>query len=106
MLFHLNCDIPDPASKRLDHESVGLTGEEIRIVRQQIRRNSELIDEFVDRLDLLVNKEKYPRRAVFIQKIRRRLELLMEENDTFRGVLWKHYQAQEVANRILPETKK
>jgi hypothetical protein len=49
---------------------------------------------------MLVNKERYPHRAVFIEKIRRRLELLMEENDTFRNVLWKHVQKEDLVPRI------
>ena len=92
MTFHLGYELPEPVSHALDHESEDLTPEEIRILKRQIRGNARLVDDYVDRLDLLVNKERYPRRAVFIQKIRRRLELLMEENDTFRKVLWKHYQ--------------
>ncbi len=99
MIFYLDCDIPKPESKKMDHESSALTAEEFRIIKRQIRKNSEIIDNFVGRLDLLVNKEGYPRQAVFIQKIRRRLMLLMEENDTFRSVLWKHYQLQELTER-------
>jgi len=99
MIFHLDCEIPKPESKKLDHESSSLTAEEFRIIKQQVRKNSEIIDHFVGRLDLLVNKERYPRQAVFIQKIRRRLMLLMEENDTFRSVLWTHYQAQELTEK-------
>ena len=101
MMFHLGYELPEPVSTALNHESADLTREEIKILRRQIRRNSVLIDDYVDRLDLLVNKERYPRRAIFIQKIRRRLELLMEENDTFRGVLWAHYQRQDLLKTTL-----
>ena len=96
MIFHLGFELPVPQSTLLNAESPDLTQEEIRIVKKQIRRNSSQVDQFVERLTLLVLKERYPPRAVFIQKIRRRLELLMEENDTFRQVLWKHYQKQEM----------
>ena len=98
MHFHLSYELPIPVSTALDSSVPDLTAEEMRILRRQIRKNAELVDQYVYRLDLLVNKECYPHRAIFIEKIRRRLELLMEENDTFRKVLWKHYQGQEVLN--------
>ena len=92
MIFHLSYELPKPVSQELNADSPDLTGEEIRILKVQISKNSEKVGEYVSRLDLLVNKERYPHKAVFIEKIRRRLELLMEENDTFRKVLWRHYQ--------------
>ena len=96
MIFHLCYELPKPADRRLDHETPGFTEEEQRIIRQQIRKNTAVIDGYIRRLDLLVNKERYPRQAVFIQKIRRQLELLIEENDTFRRVLWQHLQQAEL----------
>ncbi len=96
MIFHFGFELPVKVSTELNHESQDLTSEEIKILRKQIRQNSVLIDEHVDRLELFVNKERYPPKAVFLQKIRRRLELLMEENDTFRKVLWRHYQQQDL----------
>ena len=96
MIFHFGYELPVKVSTELNHESQDLTSEEIKILRKQIRQNSVLIDQYVDRLELFVNKERYPPKAVFLQKIRRRLELLMEENDTFRNVLWRHYQRQEI----------
>lgn len=99
MMFHMGCELPVPQSTLLNSDSAEMTQEEIRIIKKQIRRNSQQVDQFVDRLTLLVLKERYPAQAVFIQKIRRRLELLMEENDTFRQVLWKHYQKQEILSQ-------
>ncbi len=96
MIFHLGFELPVPVSPLLNHETSDLTQEETRILRDQIRRNSVTVFQFVERLELLVNKERYPPKAVFIQKIRRRLELLMEENDTFRKVLWRHYLKEEM----------
>ena len=97
MIFHLSYERPKKKEEaHLNADSWDLTSEETRILKRQIRQNSKLINEFVERLDLLVNKERYPGKAVFIQKIRRRLELLMEENDTFRKVLWRHLQARGV----------
>lgn len=96
MIYHYSCDLPVPVSTTLNHEVPDLTQEEVRIIKKQIRRNTELVDQFVSRLELFVNKERYPKDAVFLEKIRRRLELIMEENDTFRKVLWSHYQKEEV----------
>ena len=101
MIFHLGFELPEPETKHLDHESADLTKEETRILKQQIRKNADLIGTYVSRLDLLVNKERYPHRAAFIQKIRLRLELLMEENDTFRKVLWKHFQSEWLLSPLI-----
>ena len=95
MIFHMGFELPKPESRELDSESIDLTSEEIRILKKQIRNNTILIDQHVSRLDLFVNKEQYPRQAVFLEKIRKRLDLLMEENDTFREVLWQHFQRQD-----------
>ncbi|MBI3307228.1 MAG: hypothetical protein HYZ84_05430 [Candidatus Omnitrophica bacterium] len=97
MIFHFGFELPVPVSPVLDSESPDLTGEETRILKEQIRKNSRLIDDYIDRLDLFVNKERYPRKEAFIEKIRRRLNLLMDENNTFRSVLWKHFQKQELS---------
>ena len=102
MIFHLGFELPVPPSPLLNAESPDLTQEEIRILKEQIRRNSIQVNQVVDRLTLLVLKERYPPQAVFIHKIRRRLEILMEENDTFRKVLWKHYQKEEVLRQTNP----
>jgi hypothetical protein len=78
----------------LDAETDTLTSTEVGILRCQIRKNAEVIDSYVQRIDLFVNREKYPKGAIFIEKIRRRMFLLMEENDTFRRRLWTHLQVQ------------
>ena len=96
MIFHFGFELPVPVSTELDHENPSLTQEEVRILKCQIRKNTFLINDHVYRLELFVLKERYPRRAVFIEKIRRRLELLMEENDTFRKTLWQHLQSEEM----------
>lgn len=102
MILHLGFELPKAPEARLDHEVPGLTEEEVRIIKKQIRSNSVLINDHVDRLELFVRKEKYPQRAVFIEQIRRRLDLLMEENDTFREVLWKHFQTEELMRQASP----
>jgi len=89
MTLHLGFELPKKPDRRLDEHTNALTDEEARILRAQIKSNSRVIQELVDRLDLLVNKEKYPCDIIFVEKIRRRLFLLMEENDTFRRVLWR-----------------
>ena len=105
MIFHFLTEIPEKVEPVLDHESPDLTREETRIVKAQIRRNSVLIEIYLQRLDLFVNKERYPHREDFLQKIRRRLDLLMAENDTFRKVLWQHYLSEEIRKRILEVSK-
>ncbi|MDP3919760.1 MAG: hypothetical protein Q8R76_03020 [Candidatus Omnitrophota bacterium] len=97
MIFHLGTEIPERSEATLDHERIELTKTEGDIIKTQIRKNSVLVDEYVGRLDLLLNKERYPQHAVFIKKIRRRLELLMDENNTFRKVLWAHLQREELS---------
>lgn len=96
MIFHLGTDLPEKPSVELNPATPSLTPEELRILKQQIRRNAVMIDNYIDRLDLLVNKERYPHRAFFLERLRKRLDLLMEENDTFRSVLWKHFQQMEL----------
>ena len=92
MVFHLGFELPVP--QVMDAEGEELTPLEVEIVQKQIRKNAAVIDTYVERLDLLVNKEKYPSREAFIQKIRDRMFLLMEENDTFRRLLWRHCQGK------------
>ena len=99
MIFHLGFELPERTSEVLAHDSPDLTRGEVKILKDQIRKNSILIDETIGRLDLLVNKERYPPRAVFIEKIRLRLNVLMEENDTFRAVLWRHIRRQNLAEK-------
>ena len=102
MAFHLGFELPAPPV--LDAEGEGLTREEVRIIKRQIRKNADVIDSYVSRVDLFVNQEQYPCREKFIERIRERMFLLMEENDTFRRLLWRHYQTakQPVKVRMHP----
>ncbi|MDD5085936.1 MAG: hypothetical protein PHE61_07880 [Candidatus Omnitrophica bacterium] len=72
-----------------------LTPAEYKIIWEQIRKNAEVIERYIDRIDLLVNKERYPRNAPEVERIRERLNILIEENDTFRRVFWRHVQLAE-----------
>lgn len=90
MAFHLGFELPTPPV--LDPDDGELTPYEVEVIKKQIRKNSQVIDSYVSRIDLFVNQEKYPPREGFVQKIRERMLLLMEENDTFRRVLWSHTQ--------------
>lgn len=92
MILHFGYDIPTPEVKDLDSESPVFTFEEVRILKSQIRKNMITIDHYVKRIDLFVNHEHHPERAGILEKLRNRLSVLMEENDTFRRTLWKHYQ--------------
>ena len=93
MILHLGFELPQKESPYLDADSEQLTSEEVRIIKRQIRSNSGVIHHMLLRMDLLVNREKYPHRADFIERIRQRLFILMEENDTFRKVLGRHILA-------------
>lgn len=94
MVFHLGFELPPPAAEGLNAEIEDFTPKEISILKQQIRKNAGVIDSYVRRIDLFVNQEKYPKQEVFIEKIRRRMFLLMEENDTFRRALWRHLKTE------------
>ncbi len=92
MILHLVHDLPVKEARALDCESPAFTSEEMRIVKNQIRRNMVVIDQHIRRIDLFVNHERHASRAGLIEHLRERLGVLMEENDTFRKVLWKQYQ--------------
>ena len=99
MAFHLGFELPEPPV--LDAEAEGLTSAEVRIIQRQIRGNAEVIDSYVRRIDLFVNQERYPKEEKFIRRLRERMNLLMEENDTFRRLLWRHYQGSPVKVGLL-----
>lgn len=90
MAFHIGFELPPAPTINADSEE--FTPYEVEIIKRQIRKNAGVIDSYVQRIDLFVNQEKYPRGEAFIQKIRERMFLLMEENDTFRELLWRHLQ--------------
>ena len=72
-----------------------LTDQEVKILRTQIRRDSRVIDGLIRAIDLLVNKEGCPQDCNLLFNLRRRLFIAIEENDTFRHVLWRHLQLTE-----------
>lgn len=92
MTLHLLYELPKPVNRELKETLPSLTEEEQRIIRTQIRRNSSIIQGLIRKIDLFANFEKIPEREKFLLEIRSKLELLMQENDTFRKVLWKHFQ--------------
>lgn len=91
-MFHLGFELPAP--RVLDADREGLTPGELEIIKKQIRKNADVIDSYVKRLDLFVNQERYPKQEKFVKKIRDRMFLLMEENDTFRRLLGRHLQGE------------
>ena len=92
MSLHFLYDLPKPVNRELKEYVPGLTEEEERIIKTQVRRNSSVIQGLIRKLDLFANFEKVPEQEKFILEIRSKLEILMQENDTFRKVLWKHFQ--------------
>ncbi len=102
MVFHLGFELPKPAVLDADQEE--LTPFEVEIIKRQIRKNADVIDSYIKRIDLFVNQEKYPKQEQFIEKIRERMFLLMEENDTFRDLLWRHLQGESLQPKVrMPE---
>jgi len=99
MIFHLSYEIPKRSTLSFDESTKLLSAVELEIIKKQIRKNARVIDEYIEKLHLFVNQEKYPQREPFVEKIRNRMFLLMEENDTFRKVLWEHYQAEDLVPR-------
>ncbi len=93
MTLHLLYELPKPINRELKENVPGLTEEEQRIITTQIRKNSSVIQGLIRKIDLFTNFEKIPDHEKFILEIRSKLELLMQENDTFRKVLWRHFQA-------------
>ncbi len=91
MILHMGHDLPTEETKELDSARVELTKEETRIIKTQIRKNQEVIDGYIKKIDLFVNGERHATRENIVRELRRRLFILMEENDTFRNVFWKHY---------------
>ena len=98
MAFHLGFELPAP--EVLDSESDELTPHELKIIKKQIRKNSRVIESYVERIDLFVNAEKYPKDENFVQKLRERMFLLMEENDTFRELLWRDLLIKNARSRL------
>jgi len=92
MILHMGHELPQKEVKTLDAESSAFNPEETRILKAQIRKNNVMIDQHVRRIDLFVNHENHASRELLVRQLQERLFLLMEENDTFRTVLWKQYQ--------------
>lgn len=74
-----------------------LTPQEEKIIFSQIRKNTQVIDDYIARLDLIINKEGHEKHEEFVNQIRARLDILMQENDTFRQVYWHHFQLAELS---------
>jgi hypothetical protein len=106
MIFHLSFEIPRKPELSFDETVPVLTAAELEIIKKQIRDNSKVIDEYVGKIHLFVNQEKYPRSEPFVERLRQRMFLLMEENDTFRGVLWNHYQSEQAGFRPQPRIQR
>jgi len=92
MILHMGHDLPVKEETTLDCDSPVFTSEEARIIKSQIRKNMAVIDDYIRRIDLFVNHEHHASRTGLIERLRERLWVLMDENDTFREALWKQYQ--------------
>ncbi len=72
-----------------------LTQLEEKIIRDQIKKNSKVIDWLVYKVDLLMNKEGHKRDSDPVVALREKMSVLTAENDTFRKVLWRHVEQEE-----------
>lgn len=72
-----------------------LTDWDVKTLRTQIRRNSRVIDTLIQRIDLLINRERCPQDANTLLRFRKRLDVAMAENDTFRKALARHLKLAE-----------
>lgn len=91
MIFHLSVETKkENTDLTFDDSTPVLNQEEIKIVRRQIRKNSVVIHDYMSRIHLIVNQEKHAKDEKFVEELRKRMFLLMDENDTFRQVLWRH----------------
>jgi len=59
------------------------------------------VDFLIERIDLLINREKCPKDANTLLRFRKRLSIAMAENDNFRKVLWRHQKVRAVW-RVMP----
>ena len=100
MIFHMGHELPVKEVRTLDCESPAFTSEEMRIIKHQIRKNMAVIDEHIRRIDLFVNHERHVSRTHLIEQLRVRLGILMDENDTFRTVLWKQFQQENLGANL------
>jgi hypothetical protein len=98
MILHMGHELPVKEERKLDCEALSFTSEETRIIKNQIRKNMAVIDEHIRRIDLFVNHERHPSRAAYVEKLHERLFLLMDENDTFRNVLWNQTRKENLGD--------
>ncbi|PIQ85089.1 MAG: hypothetical protein COV74_10860 [Candidatus Omnitrophica bacterium CG11_big_fil_rev_8_21_14_0_20_45_26] len=88
--------------KTIDPATHQLSPRQEQLIKTQIRKNSKVIDFLIERIDLLINREKCPKDANTLLMFRKRLNIAMAENDTFRHVLWLH-QHHQFKWRTLPK---
>lgn len=74
-----------------------LTSNQEKIIREQIQKNSKVIDWIIFKIDLLMNKEGHGKDSKVVLALQEKLDILMEENDTFRKVFWKHVQGLDMS---------
>ena len=55
MIFHLSYEIPKKTALTFDDSTKLLSGAELVIIKEQIRKNTVVIDEYVAKLHLFVN---------------------------------------------------
>ena len=101
MILHMGHELPVKEERSLNCDSEAFTSEETLIIKKQIRRNMAVIDEHIRRIDLFVNHERHASRATLVEQLRDRLAMLMDENDTFRTVLWKQFKQENLGANLI-----
>jgi hypothetical protein len=69
-----------------------LNKDEEKIIKDQLSKNAALISQIIAKIDLLMNKEGHHHDSNIVADFRQQLDVLINENDTFRKVYWKHVQ--------------
>jgi hypothetical protein len=83
-------------SKKKRNKKPGfLTDSDVRLLRHHVRLNSISIDRTIKTIDLLINKERCPQDANTLLHLRKKFDVAVSENDTFRKVIWKHLKMVE-----------
>ena len=75
-----------------------LTNEQVEILEDQIQKNKLRIGEQVSFIDRLVNIEGYSKNHPKVEVIRVYMQILMDENNTFRQNLWCHWLTLETTS--------
>lgn len=75
-----------------------LTHSEYALVKRRIAECSAAVNDLLDRIDLYVNSEGYPKDANFLPAMWRRLQKIMRQGERYRDMFWRHMVAVDCAS--------